>query len=137
MDARFFYSFRLNNGAKITGTITAEDDIKVVNAWSRGKIADVNAHGHTVYCNPGSKNTPIEFTGAVDASFEKGDKGGKLDVKSGVRARVAELWVDGVKQPDGTYRASAVPAGATVTGASFTGAGTIRVGDIGAFLIIR
>ena len=199
-----FYTFRLNNGAKITGTITAEDDIKVVNAWSRGRIADVNAHGHTVYCNPDSKNTPIEFTGAVDASFEKGNagggliyttgsftdpnasytllggtnyvdaaatiacrdvvvsnaangvslqlngegnlsrkaklslwNGGKLDVKSGVRARVAELWVDGVKQPDGTYRASAVPAGATVTGASFTGAGTLRVGDLGAFLIIR
>ena len=82
----------------------------------------------------------IQLNGAGNLSREAKVSlwnGGRVDVKSGVRVKVAELWVDGVQQPIGVYSAAGVPSGATVTAASFPGGGRLRVGELGAILIVR
>ena len=47
--------------------------------------------------------------------------GGKIDIASGVKVIVAELWVGGAKQANGVYRASDLPA-------VISGSGSLRVG---------
>ena len=63
--------------------------------------------------------------------------GGKLQAMDNVKCRIAELWVDGVKQPFGFYSRTSVPSGATCTTASFTGNGKIQVGTPGTLFIFR
>lgn len=201
-------TFRLNNDAQLTGPITAEDDIRIVNEWvnrieSGSPIRDIDAHGHTVHVVSGNHPSTSTFDGTVDASLEKSAnssrlytaghfvdpgasytilggtnyvsatatiactnivvsnvaynatlqlnaasnlspaakvslwKGGKLQVTGRVKCLIAELWVEGVKQPCGIYSEAGVPSGATCTAASFTGTGRIQVGMPGSCVILR
>lgn len=199
-----YYSLCFDNGARLTGKITAEGDFKIRDKWLRARMGDIDAHGHTVYCYQNHNMTPVEFLGDVDASYVKGPgasgltyvtgrftdpdasftllggtndvaaaasvacrnivvsnasagvllrlngagnlsreakvslwKGGRLEVAKGVRCAIAELWADGVRQPDGRYSSSGVPAGATVSAACFEGKGRVRVGETGAALVVR
>ena len=54
---------------------------------------------------------------------------GKIDIASGLKVKVAELWVGGVQQPHGVYNATNLPA-------VITGAGSLRVGDPKGFTLI-
>jgi len=57
------------------------------------------------------------------------ETGGMIDIDSGVKVRVAELYVGGVQQPHGVYNATNLPA-------VITGAGSLRVGDPKGFTLI-
>jgi len=63
---------------------------------------------------------------------------GALYIDKGVKAKVAELVVGGVVQPNGIYRAGVAPAGASAGVASrLTGAGRLVVGQIGVVIFVR
>jgi autotransporter-associated beta strand protein len=60
---------------------------------------------------------------------------GKLIIDGGIvdltnSEIVNSLFFGAVQQPDGTYSASSVPGGATITTASFSGTGTLTVGAV-------
>ena len=66
-----YLTVKMNNTGKVTGPITAEDDIKIHNVWLGGSVGSVSAHGHTFYCYPNdSPRAPITLNGTVDASLE-------------------------------------------------------------------
>lgn len=203
-----YTTFRLNNDGQLTGPITAEDDIRILNEWANGlsggsPIGNISAHGHTIHYASMNHQSTSSFIGNVDASLEKSAnnsrlytkghftdpdasyvilgatnyvtdvatiactnivvsnvaynatlqlnassnlspdakvrlwKGGKLQAMDNVRCRIAELWVDGVKQPIGFYSKSSVPSGATCTVSSFTGNGEIQVGTPALIIVIR
>ena len=56
------------------------------------------------------------------------ETGGMIDIDSGVKVRVAELWIGGVKQPSGRYSAANC--------SSITGSGVLYVGDKQGLMII-
>ena len=56
--------------------------------------------------------------------------GGFVEVFSGVNAKVAELYVDGQRQPDGVYTAASLPA-------AIAGEGRLTVGRMGLFFIVK
>lgn len=53
----------------------------------------------------------------------------KMDISSGVKVLVGELWVSGIKKPDGVYRASNFPE-------RITGKGRMLVGITGIGMLI-
>ena len=61
---------------------------------------------------------------------------GKIDLAAGIRQRCAAYFLNGEEMPAGTYGATG--SGATyVDDEHFAGAGILKAGKIGAFLLIR
>ena len=65
-----------------------------------------------------------------DAAVIRTLNGGLVEIASGVRVKVAALYVDGVRQPCGTYTAAKLPK-------TIAGEGRLTVGRPGLFLVVK
>jgi len=96
--------------------------VKSYGAWTAGRAEVTGGTLVLEHNNALSKDVVLAVTEGV------------VQIESGVRARVGELWVNGVKLEDGIYGGadSAAPNKLDV----LTGTGIIRVGHVGLRLII-
>ena len=136
------YPFVLRNTSSSTGTVQVTSGIlkfaaprKEDGLWG-GKWPNASAlvvkGGQMVFEHSEAVNPE-----AVARFVQTDGKFGKMVLNPGVKVKVAELWVDGVKQRSGIYGSSASGA-QTVRDDLFAGAGVLRVGgSLATTLLVR
>lgn len=95
---------------------------------TNGSWAGTNVVVESTAVSLGLKNAASLSAAAVVRVSTKG--AAKIDIASGVKVQVAELYVNGALQPDGLYTAAKLPG-------VIAGGGKLRVGNSGMVLIYR
>ncbi len=111
-----------NIGPNITGIIQNS-------ATSTLVLDGANTYNCNLTVNAGTVRIATNTNTANDASTVTiAETGAILDLTYTGTDAVGELFFGTVQQPSGTYSASSVPLGASITTASFSGSGTLTVG---------
>lgn len=77
-----------------------------------------------------------KWAGHLDVQTASGKTPGTISIPAKAKIKVASLKVGGVVQPDGYYRKTSAPIGAT-PGSTFVGDGVLQVGNPGLVLVVR
>lgn len=102
------------------GRLTLAAGSGIAGGWASGSEVIVGAAGRLV----------VERLRSVSRSaVVRVATGGVIELADGVDIRVAELWVDGVKRPNGSYTRESAPG-------LIAGAGTLEVGKHGFCLMV-
>ena len=102
------------------GRLTLAAGSGIAGGWASGSEVIVGAAGRLVVERPRSVSRSAVVRVAT---------GGVIELADGVDIRVAELWVDGVKRPNGSYTRESAPG-------LIAGAGTLEVGKHGFCLVV-
>lgn len=117
-----------NIGPNITGIIQNS-------ATSTLVLDGANTYNCNLTVNAGTVRIANNANTANDAStLTIAETGAILDLTYTGTDAVGELFFGTVQQPSGTYSASSVPPGASITTASFSGSGTLTVGTYASWI---
>jgi autotransporter-associated beta strand protein len=120
-------------GVNLSGNLTGSGSLVIT---SSGNVANPNfgtgvltLSGNNTYTGDTTVNSgvlAVTGTSILDTGKLVINNPGKVDLAN--TESIGTLFFGLVEQPLGSYSASSVPAGATITTASFTGSGTLTVG---------
>lgn len=121
--------FFLNGESSTTGTlqvVAGELTMLAKAAWPNStNVVVTGGQLHLTHKDTFGKQVNVSISGS-----------GKIDLAAGIRQRCAAYFLNGEEMPAGTYGATG--SGATyVDDEHFAGAGILKAGKIGAFLLIR
>ena len=102
------------------GRLSLASGSGIAGGWTSGSEIIVGAAGRLVVERPRSVSR---------AAVVRVATGGVVELADGVNIRVAELWVNGLKQPTGSYTRESSPG-------FIAGAGTLEVGKAGVCLMV-
>jgi autotransporter-associated beta strand protein len=121
-------------GVTLSGTLSGDGSLTVTSGGNSGNTNGLFASGVLTLTGPNDyTGDTIVNSGVLAVTGNSIADTGKLVINGGGKVNlsnaetVATLFFGSAQQPSGTYGATGVPAGATITTASFSGGGTLIV----------